>query len=610
MKECRRHNLRTVAYYSLIFDIWAFDHYPDWRILPEEGYDRILKGRTGVVCPNSPYCERALSELRELVGNYDFDGIFLDMTFWPYVCYCPHCSERFRREHNAEPPRIVNWDDPTWRAFQKARQKWLLEFAMLVTKNVKEIRPITVTHQYSTVFDDWRFGVPLELRDACDYLGGDFYGGPTQYSLVCKAYYGLTSVQPFVFMTSRTTNLHDFETTKPFNELLVSSYVATVHSAANLIIDSITPDGMLNHAVYKYLEKENAKREPYEPFLGGGLLADVAIYYDKESMYDPAQNGTHVAQVKEGQSTHLSGVVGAAQILRTNHIPYSVVTNVNLDELSNFRAVIVPNVLEMTAQQATQFRKFVENGGVLYASGSSSLDRFNSAGPRFLLEDVFGVRYKGTLGKTWTYLSPQDSELKKSIWPQDALSFPGQMIRADALPGAQVLATITLPFVDPTLGNCLNVRFAQIWNNPPSLTIGTNPGLVVHSFGRGKAIWVAAPIESGESVVNSQMVSSLLRRELPGSYHFEVDTHASVEMTLFHQAVKRRLLVSLLNMDWQLPPSTVGAAVRVKLPPGRRATAVLELPQQKSLSFGTVGPYAEFRVKSFETLAMVLVEYV
>ncbi len=128
MQECRRRGLHTVAYYSLIFDIWAFDHYPDWRILPENGYDQILEGRPGVVCPNSPYRERALAELRELVGNYDFEGIFLDMTFWPYVCYCPHCSERFRKEYNAEPPRIVNWDDPTWRKFQKARQQWLLEF--------------------------------------------------------------------------------------------------------------------------------------------------------------------------------------------------------------------------------------------------------------------------------------------------------------------------------------------------------------------------------------------------------------------------------------------------------------------------------------------------
>jgi uncharacterized lipoprotein YddW (UPF0748 family) len=138
MKECRQRGLHTVAYYSLIFDIWAFDHYPDWRILPESGADRMLKGRTGVVCPNSPYRDRALAELHELVGNYDFEGIFLDMTFWPDVCYCPHCTERFRNEHNAEPPRIVNWDDPTWRAFQKAREQWLLEFAQVVTKTIKD----------------------------------------------------------------------------------------------------------------------------------------------------------------------------------------------------------------------------------------------------------------------------------------------------------------------------------------------------------------------------------------------------------------------------------------------------------------------------------------
>jgi len=54
MKECRQRGLHTVAYYSLIYDIWAFDHYPDWRILPANGSDEILRGRTGIVCPNSP----------------------------------------------------------------------------------------------------------------------------------------------------------------------------------------------------------------------------------------------------------------------------------------------------------------------------------------------------------------------------------------------------------------------------------------------------------------------------------------------------------------------------------------------------------------------------
>jgi hypothetical protein len=608
MQECRRRGLHTVAYYSLIFDIWAFDHYPDWRILPENGYDRILEGRPGVVCPNSPYRERALAELRELVGNYDFEGIFLDMTSWPYVCYCPHCSERFRKEHNAEPPRVVNWDDPTWRKFQKAREQWLLEFAILVTRTIKEVRPITVTHQYSTIFSNWTLGVPLELRDACDFVGGDFYGGPTQYSLVCKAYDGLTPRRPFEFCTSRTITLNDFETTKPFNELLISCCVATAHSAANLIIDSFNADGTLNPNVYNFLGKQNSQRAPYEPFLGGEMLADVAIYYDKESMYDPTENGVHVAEVK-GQAPHMSGVTGAARILRQAHIPYGLVTNVNLDKLGNFRAVMVPNVLEMTVEQADQFREFVRKGGVLYASGPTSLNRLHPAGARFLLEDVLGVRYKGTLGTAWTYLSPQDSELKQSIWPQDAVSFPGPMIQAETLPEAQVLATVTLPFVDPKVGNCINVRFAQIWNNPPALRAGVDPGIVIHPFGQGKAIWLAAPIEAGDHTVNAQVVSGLLRRVLSGPYHFEVATHESVEMTLFHQAEKRRLLVCLLNMEWQLSPIGLGATVRVQLPSSRKATSVLRLPEREEVQYRKAGPYVEFRIEPFEILAMAWVEY-
>lgn len=609
MEECRQHRLRTVAYYSLIFDIWNFDHHPDWRILPENGYDQIMKGRPGVVCPNSPYRDQALAELRELVGNYKFDGIFLDMTFWPDVCYCPHCTERFRKEQKAEPPRVVNWDDPAWRGFQKAREKWLLEFALLVTETIKQVRPITVNHQYSTIFADWRLGVPLQLRDACDYVGGDFYGGPTQYSLVCKAFYALSPSRPFEFYTSRTTNLHDFETTKPFNELLVSSYVATLHSAANLIIDSISPEGRISPAVYSYLGKENARRAPYEPFLGGDLLADVAVYYDKESMYDPDQNGTRVEDLKEPQPPHLAAVVGAARILRESHIPYSLVTNITLNQLNNFRAVIVPNVLEMTADQAAHFRTFVENGGVLYATGPSSLDRFSPGGPKFLLEDVLGVQYKGRLGSTWTYFSPRDNDLMQTIWPQDALSFPGQMIHAKALPGTEVLATITLPFVDPTVGNCLNVRFAQIWNNPPGPVAGTDPGIVIHSFGRGKVVWLAAPVESGNHLVNSKVVSSLLRRVLEGPYHFKADAPDSTEITLFSQPAKKRLLVSLLNMESPLAEIATPATVWVKMPSGRRATTVTVIPEKQSIPFKRTGPYVEFRIPPFKTLSMALVEY-
>jgi len=633
MEECRRHGLHRLAYYSLIFDDWAYQNRPDWRILPEDGYDRILNSRTGTVCPNSPYRDHALACLRELVGNYDFEGIFLDMTWWPAVCYCPHCTERFWREHNDEPPRIVNWKDPLWRSFQKAREEWMLEFAKTVTQTIKQTRPISVYHQFGTVFYSWQGAVSLEQNDASDFASGDFYGGAAQFSLVCKTYWGLTHTRPFEFMTSRTRDLNDFESTKPVEAILVESLVPTIHSSACLLIDAVKPDGTLNHLAYEYLGQVNAQHDPYEPFLGGELLADVAIYYDKASMYDPEVSGVRASEAYPSSAyggpakgafdtddseagpagrnpPHLDAVMGSARILREAHIPFGVVTNVTLDQLSRFRAVILPTVLEMTAEQADRFRKFVRDGGVLYASGPSSLNHPEQGDPRFLLEDVLGVRYLGTLGTMTTYLSPTDSNMRKVIWPQENVTFQGPMIHAESLTGSEVLATVTLPWVEPEPGHAIGTHFASIWSNPPAMAPGRDPGIVTNSFGKGKTVWVAAPIESGIESVYANVISHLLHRVLPGPYNFEAETNRAVEMTLFHQAEKHRLLVGLLNMQEQVPTIPVGATVRVLLPVDRRARRVLHIPDQKEIPFAKAGSYIQFSIAPFKIITMALVEYV
>ena len=609
MDQCKRHGLYRVAYFHVVWDNHACETHPEWRFQPEEGEDGYLQGRYGYACPNTPYREYALSLARELVTNYDFEGIFNDMIIWPGVCYCPYCTIRFRKEHNAEPPRIVDWDDPTWRTFQAAREHWLFEFADEFTKAVKNIRPILVEHQFSTIFSDWRAGVPLTMgTETCDSMSGDFYGGPAQFSLGCKAFNSLNHVRPFEFMTSRTNNLEDFVTIKPIDEWRIESFVPTIHSASAFCIDAINPDGTLNHQVYKCLAKLNAERAPYEPFLGGSLLGDVAIYYDKESMYNPDEEGVRVDQLKApGKAPHFEGVLGAARILREAHIPYGVVTNATLDQLKDYRAVVVPNVLEMTAEQAAVFRNFVERGGVMYASGPSSLDRF--AGPRFLLEEVLGVRYKGKLGNRVTYLTAKDEGMKKVMWPQNEVIFPGWMVQVEALAGAEVLATVTLPYVDPESIHVIGSHFAQIISDPPAEEPGTDPGLVIHAYGRGKAIWAAAPIESAGNAVNARLLVWLLKRVLLGPYHFEVETHPAVEMTLFHQPEKGQLLAGLLNMPRDLPPVPVGAVVRVRIPEGRRVTGVVRVPDRKAMGFEKAGPYVQFRLEPFPVIAMALVGY-
>jgi hypothetical protein len=612
MEECKRRGLYRVAYFHVVWDNWGYQMRPQWRFRPAEGDEEVMEGRYGYTCINTPARTYYLDLVRELVGRYDFEGLFNDMILWPGVCYCEYCTDRFRKEHNAEAPRIVNWDDPLWRTFQAARQRWMGEFAEEFTQAVKSVRPITVEHQYATVFSDWRSGVPLEMRNACDFVGGDFYGGPAQFSLVCKTYQSLSPKRPFEFMTSRTKDLRDFVTIKPAEELRIESAIPTLHSAALLFIDAINPDGTINHDVYQVLKTMNEERAPYEPFLGGDLLADVAIYYDKESMYDPSQNGMHIEQLpgrRGGKVPHMEGLVGTARILREAHIPFGVVTNATLDQLSRYRAVVLPSVLEMTPDQAGIFRRFVESGGVLYASGPTSLDRVAKPEARYLLEDLFGVKYRGTLGHEVTYFSAMDAGLQKIIWPQHEIIHKGPMIHADAADGADVLAMATLPFADPEKIHAIGSRFAQIISDPPALSPGKTPALVVHSFGKGKVIWSAAALEASDDAVNARVFVSLLRRVLPGPYQFEVETHPAVEMTIYHQPANRQMLAGLLNMQSISPPIPVGAQVRITIPSGRRVTSVELLPDRKPLRFEPAGPYVRFSLEPFKVLAMALVRY-
>jgi hypothetical protein len=455
------------------------------------------------------------------------------------------------------------------------------------------------------------------MSQASDYLGGDIYEGPAFYSLVSKTYDGLTPTHPFEYMTSRTgPGLGDHVTQKSLNRLRMEAFAATLHSAALSLIDAINPVGTLNPDVYKLLGKLNEERAPYEPFLGGELQADVAIYFDHQSMYDPTKNGIPVGDFvgwegagEKGNCPHRDAILGWAKVLREAHIPYGVITNVNLEKLKNYRAVIVPSVLEMTTDQAALFSQFVKDGGVLISTGPSSLDRFDSKGPRFLLEEVLGVRYMGTMGTKATYLTPKDAQVVKVVWPQDYVIHNGPMIQAEAFGGAEILATVTLPWVAPELGQSIGSHFASIHSNPPALEPGTSPALVINNFGKGRSVWMAAPIETGQADINPVLLTHLIKRALPGPYKFEAETHPTVEVTVFHQQDRKRLLIGLLSMQDRLPAIPVEATIRVQLPVGRSVSGVYRLPERRPVKHETVGPYVQFHLEPFEMFTMLIAEY-
>ena len=83
----------------------------------------------------------------------------------------------------------------------------------------------------------------------------------------------------------------------------------------------------------------------------------------------------------------------------------------------------------------------------------------------------------------------------------------------------------------------------------------------------------------------AHLVGYLLKRLLPGTYHFEADINPAVEMTLLQQTEGHRLLVGLLNMQERVPTIPVGGTVRVRVPADNIARRVLHLPDHKGILF-------------------------
>lgn len=600
---CHREGIHVVTYYSLIFNNWAYDSHPSWRLLDVDGKGSRERGgragRYGVCCPNNRAYRRFVrSQVRELCTGYDFEGIFFDMTFWPNICYCPSCRKRFAEEAGGDMPTVIDWQDPRWLAFQKRREEWLIEFAAFATGTARKYKPdVTVEHNSATFPQSWRIGTTAGLVAHNDYIGGDLYGGFGEQSFICKLYDSLTPNKPFEFMTSRCyPSLRDHTTLKSKEMLELHTYLALAHSGAFLFIDAIDPVGTLNPRVYETMGEIFGRSRDYEAYLGGEMCQDVAVYFSLDSKMDLAENGKPVSAAGWAVP-HLNAALGAARALRENHIPFGVISKGNLKETSPYQIIVLPDVLMLSEEEAEDLRRFVADGGGLYASGHIS-----SA----LLGDVLGLSAEGETEEKVTYIAPtaRGQALMPGVDRDYPLAISGPQMKVRGLHRDEVMATLTLPYTDPADGT----RIASIHSNPPG--VATDYPAVIHrSYGRGRVIWVSAPLELADQEPHRTVFAQMVRALAARPFSFEAEAPAAVEVVVLHQADKKRYLVSLINEQEQLPPIPVfDATVRMRMN-GRKAARAMLLPDERPLSFSAKGDCVEVTVRRLDTFCMLMLAY-
>ena len=609
---CHKRGIEVVVYYSVIFNRWVYENYPDWRMINASGKPYGENNRHGFSCVNSPYKDYVLKQMEEICTGYDFEGVFYDMTFWPGICYCNYCRDRFSAEVGKELPKIIDWYDPAWVSFQKKREEWLLEFALAITKQVKKFKPdVTVNHQTATLLGawDWKIATSVDLADHCDYMGGDFYS-PTlsDMSFVSKFFLNLTRNTPPEFHTSRCYSLQDHTTIKPKELIRAQVLFILANSSAFNFIDAIDPEGTLNKKLYKMIGELYDEGKRYEPYLGGELSKDIGLYYSLESKIDFSDNGKRVdASDLATDQIHDKAVTNACKSVLNAHIPFDVVTRKKLKDLSCYQVVILPNVLAMSKEEANAIREYVRDGGCVYASKYTSLySRESLKQDDFMLADLFGVSYLGETKEEITYMAPEGKG--NTLFGDYSAQYPlinlGTQLKLKLRKGADVLAAVTLPYTDPKDPG----RYSSIHSNPPGIPTDY-PAVVLNRYGKGRVVYVAGDLEAMEYEPHRVIFTNLIRFLSPKPFLFEAEAPKSVEVTVFHQKDKKRYLINVLNFQDELPNIPVeGILIKIKLD-GKLFGKLVRLPEGKDLACKIKGNYLELRVPKLETFMMLALDY-
>jgi hypothetical protein len=623
--NCHARGMAAIVYYCTIYTDWYWDNHPDCRILDADGrsgkfpiHSRGNPKRFSLCCPNHPgYREFVAAQLEEICSGYDFEGIWPDMTFWPTVCYCPSCRERYDREVGGEMPRTIDWGDPKWVGLQRKRQEWLLDFVKLVNSTIRRFKPeATIAHQSQTYTDDWLFAASVELAANTDWLSADLYRGSREMSFYSKLFYSLSENRPYEHINCwYYPNIHEHVVSRTEESLRCTAFSALANQGAMVFIDAIDPLGTVNPNNYLKAGRVFRELEQYEKYAGGSYCQDVGIYYSFESAFDMAENGRDVLSAgynfEPGRrslsaTAHPHAAVGLAKAMLWNHIPYGVITKKNLRELGNYRIVALPNAVMLDREEMEAIREYVRAGGCLYASKHTSF--LSAEGCRqsdFLLSELLGVSYEGETDEIVTYVAPEEEagDLFGEFTKQYPVTLQDTQLKVRAHPGAKVLATVSLPYTDPK-----GTRYASILTNPPGIST-EYPSVVLNACGKGKVLYSAGVIESWDYESQRTVLGNLFRLLSPGPFRYETDAPGPVEITMFEQEEQKRFIFNIINFQSELPNIPVGGIrLRIRLE-GRKPGKLTVLPGGTELEYGVRQDGIETVLPVLHTFMMLQLTY-
>lgn len=586
IESLKKENIVPIAYTTVIYHNDSAKNNSGWRTKDIDGKEH--HGRYWFSCPNNrDYVEFTKKQCSEII-SYDIKGIFIDMTFWPMICYCDSCRQKYKEEFDSAIPETIDWNDSKWTAFQRARERWMGEFAMTLSSHIKNERPeLTAVHQFSPVLHGWFLGQSAAISDASDYSSGDFYGGIAQQRFGVKAFAAFSEKTPYEFMTSRCVNLRDHTSTKSEEELFCHAATTLANGGAYFFIDAINPDGTLCGEIYEKLGKVSEKLRPFKDFIQKNnpeIAAETGLYFSMKSCVNFNIGKVEVKRLNESSSNmnvrktpHLDEAMGTAQILNKCHIPYKVITEKTHD-FSDFKTIIINNAMFLSEDEIERIRRFVEDGGTLIATGLTSLYCNDKSDGNFALKDVFGLSFAGKMSKKINYLTI-DFDKNSFVSCQDSS------------PLVKVVSANPVAFLTEPHFKCNDENvYASIHSNPPGV-LTEYCALAENKFGKGKCVYFCSSIMSSPNHAQQEYIASLFQKHIKPLTLVSTNAPSCIETTILKSSDSNSLILCMVNFQEQLPNV-----------PAHDIELVLDIPEVSSILKVSDGSEADFYQENEKTI--------
>jgi hypothetical protein len=175
ISRAKRENVKVYAEFATLNGKGYVEMHPEAWAINEKG-ERVEAASWFMgVCPTDPgFREYRFGQLRNLLNDYDIDGIWMDYVHWhaqfeepepilPETCFCDHCLSSFSKDNKIDIPEGTTEEKARW-ILQKRDKEWrewrcqvIYDWSVHIRKIINEYKPGTLLGLYHCPWNDEEF---------------------------------------------------------------------------------------------------------------------------------------------------------------------------------------------------------------------------------------------------------------------------------------------------------------------------------------------------------------------------------------------------------------------------------------------------------------------